>query len=191
MSEAWTVVKPKKKSRNKGFNSKDFPNKAPKTILQVGRDKVEEDDPQRLSEAANRITNKLLKLGDVLSKSHVYSKSVDVLESLVSTAQFSQAVFLGIGSFSTSSSALLQLAFGLTLCRCFNVPLIEIWDPQMSSLDLTLCDRLLLTPNREAPGRSISGPTLYFMPHCPYMLYNQVMWSNWNELSNVIILGNR
>lgn len=35
------------------------------------------------------------------------------------------------------------------------------------------------------------GRILYFMPHCPYRLYCNVLWHHWRDLSQVIILGNR
>ena len=28
------------------------------------------------------------------------------------------------------------------------------------------------------------------MPHCPYSLYNNVIWKNWNALDTFLILGN-
>eukprot|EP00596_Hydrurales_sp_CCMP1899_P010731 CAMPEP_0119055036 /NCGR_PEP_ID=MMETSP1177-20130426/75471_1 /TAXON_ID=2985 /ORGANISM="Ochromonas sp, Strain CCMP1899" /LENGTH=144 /DNA_ID=CAMNT_0007035477 /DNA_START=554 /DNA_END=988 /DNA_ORIENTATION=+ len=32
--------------------------------------------------------------------------------------------------------------------------------------------------------------TLFFMPHCPYRLYVNLLWANWDNLENVAILGN-
>ena len=33
--------------------------------------------------------------------------------------------------------------------------------------------------------------TLFYMPHCPYSLYNSVLWANWGQnLSRLIIIGN-
>eukprot|EP01034_Spumella_vulgaris_P026250 gene26250-32796_t len=34
------------------------------------------------------------------------------------------------------------------------------------------------------------GRTLFFMPHCPYRLYCNLLWQNWSQLSNTVILGN-
>ncbi|GBG31936.1 SRR1-like protein [Hondaea fermentalgiana] len=35
--------------------------------------------------------------------------------------------------------------------------------------------------------------TLYFMPHCPAVLYNNVLWANWSQkaLCDALIVGNR
>ena len=42
-----------------------------------------------------------------------------------------------------------------------------------------------------AESNSNSGCTLYFMPHCPYRLYCNILWENWDILDNILILGNR
>ncbi len=33
--------------------------------------------------------------------------------------------------------------------------------------------------------------TLFFLPHCPYGLYSSLLWTNWLQLQNTLILGNR
>ncbi|KAK3753267.1 hypothetical protein QZH41_015210, partial [Actinostola sp. cb2023] len=39
--------------------------------------------------------------------------------------------------------------------------------------------------------RSVSQPTLFYMPHCSKLLYNNVLWANWGpSLKNVVIFGN-
>ena len=40
--------------------------------------------------------------------------------------------------------------------------------------------------------RSVTSPTLFFMPHCPMGLYHNILLSNWNKssLGNVYIFGN-
>jgi SRR1 len=35
-----------------------------------------------------------------------------------------------------------------------------------------------------------SALTLFYMPHCPYRLYVNVLWANWHHLENIAILGN-
>jgi SRR1 len=34
------------------------------------------------------------------------------------------------------------------------------------------------------------GTTLFYMPHCPYRLYVNVLWANWDNLDSIAILGN-
>lgn len=33
--------------------------------------------------------------------------------------------------------------------------------------------------------------TLFFLPHCPYRLYCNLLWENWQDLDKLFILGNR
>lgn len=33
--------------------------------------------------------------------------------------------------------------------------------------------------------------TLFFLPHCPYRLYCNLLWENWEDLDKLFILGNR
>ena len=37
------------------------------------------------------------------------------------------------------------------------------------------------------------GLTLFYLPHCPYRLYCNLLWANWNAqaLQNIYIIGNR
>lgn len=38
----------------------------------------------------------------------------------------------------------------------------------------------------------VSDKTLFFMPHCPFRLYSNLLWANWSKssLSNIFIIGN-
>ncbi len=38
----------------------------------------------------------------------------------------------------------------------------------------------------------VSDKTLFFMPHCPFRLYSNLLWANWSKLSlsNILIIGN-
>ena len=43
----------------------------------------------------------------------------------------------------------------------------------------------------EEGKRTVDKTTVFFMPHCPMQLYNNVIWANWSlNLSNVIVVGN-
>lgn len=47
--------------------------------------------------------------------------------------------------------------------------------------------------NRVTDERSAveEGKTLLYMPHCPYRLYCNVLWSHWYGLDRILLLGNR
>jgi len=40
--------------------------------------------------------------------------------------------------------------------------------------------------------RTVTKPTLFYMPHCGKALYNNLLWANWHidKLKYVTILGN-
>jgi hypothetical protein len=54
----------------------------------------------------------------------------------------------------------------------------------------------VITTSNPKPSRN-SSPShdnnfyLFYMPHCPYRLYCNVLWQNWFHLDRIFILGNR
>lgn len=69
-----------------------------------------------------------------------------------------------------------------------------IFDPLLSSKEREVCSLLncpVSSENRMGKHQTESGPTLFFMPHCPHRLYINLLWENWSQLDSVIILGNR
>ena len=69
-----------------------------------------------------------------------------------------------------------------------------IFDPLLSSKECEVCSMLkcpMSSENRMGKHQTDSGPTLFFMPHCPHRLYINLLWENWSQLDSVIILGNR
>lgn len=70
----------------------------------------------------------------------------------------------------------------------------QIFDPLFSAKESLVCRCLGLfvsDENKKGKHKAAKGPTLFFMPHCPYRLYVNLLWENWDNLENVIILGNR
>lgn len=121
---------------------------------------------------------------------------------------------LGIGSPSHSISSLWQFCLLLVLKKYFPT-FFYIYDPLMSSEDQELCtyyhinylnfhsisenkneNYFLWSNSRILSSFLPSFPLesdeyiLFYMPHCPYKLYCNVLWSFWPLLSQVLILGN-
>lgn len=70
----------------------------------------------------------------------------------------------------------------------------QIFDPLFSAKESLVCRSLGLfvsDENKKGKHKAANRPTLFFMPHCPYRLYVNLLWENWDNLENVIILGNR
>jgi hypothetical protein len=118
-----------------------------------------------------------------------------------------QIVCYGVGNFSQTSlshysAPLWQLACAL----CFRDYLINscdgedisvlYYEPFSSAFEDTILAGLkvqVLTVNERAKRPINAVPTLFFMPHCPCELYDNVLWSNWDELAvatPLIIFGN-
>jgi hypothetical protein len=70
-----------------------------------------------------------------------------------------------------------------------------IFDPVMTELDEQLCNlhELDIIKENEDGKRSVTKPTLFYMPHCGRGLYSNTLSSNWNteQLPLVTIIGNR
>ncbi|RYG95026.1 hypothetical protein EON65_56585 [archaeon] len=128
--------------------------------------------------------------------------------------QVDVVVALGLGSFSTSKNAILQLAM-LQLLReslldTSRPVSVLAYDPVMREVDRALCEALDITilnsntkgryrltiselflPNRHVLQGTSKSTVLYFMPHCPFRLYSNVLWDHWHELDSILIFGNR
>ena len=93
-------------------------------------------------------------------------------------------VCYGIGRFSNSLSARLQLATLLALRLSLSIAptcTLQLYDPLLSSLELAALCALgveVLERNEEAKRR-VSRCTVFYMPHCGQALYNNLLWANW------------
>jgi hypothetical protein len=119
---------------------------------------------------------------------------------------YNRIVAFGIGRCNNSSSKL-QTAFLCCLVKNLldrspelasanSSGICTVIDPIYSEKDEALCAMLGLTVERTNTKGKLSLEktairTLYFMPHCPYRLYCNVVWSHRNHPDQPIILGNR
>lgn len=114
-------------------------------------------------------------------------------------------VVLGLGRFSKSKSSLLQLALVLCLEEFCNmnssheVPegrmIVRLYDPVFTPLEIHVCKMLGFSVMNDNLSGKVDIPAeesvLFFMPHCPYRLYCNVIWYHWEHLERIHILGNR
>jgi hypothetical protein len=119
-----------------------------------------------------------------------------------------QLVCYGVGNFSRTSlsvysSSFWQLACAMclrdTILKESNVPMsLVYYDPMSDPFENNfLSDHLnvtVLTVNEQGNRPVQSVPTLFFMPHCPCYLYENVLWSNWDQLKTdapiIFLVGN-
>ena len=109
---------------------------------------------------------------------------------------YDSIVALGIGRISSGTSQL-QLALFICLCESLTASkspnTCSVFDPIITELDIIVYRELgipVLGDNSKGK-HTATERTLFFLPHCPYRLYCNVLWANWNNMDNAHIFGNR
>jgi hypothetical protein len=124
-------------------------------------------------------------------------------------------VAFGIGKFTSNEVSLLQLALLMCLlddevdCGSEEArPKSYIFDPMCGEKERMVCSALNIETLEENTNGKFDAMefdvewddkndggdkerlTLFYMPHCPYSLYGNVLWRNWGNLGSLSILGN-
>jgi hypothetical protein len=113
-------------------------------------------------------------------------------------------VAYGIGNFSNTaikyySAPLWQLALAICLQKQVNtiesdVVNFDFFDPVTTESErLFLKERFavnVLPTNNRGDYNVLSTITIFLMPHCPSQLYENVVWSNYYNLQQIVFIGN-
>ncbi|KAI7854565.1 hypothetical protein BDC45DRAFT_535569 [Circinella umbellata] len=103
----------------------------------------------------------------------------------------------GIGSIQHSKNAQYQFILALLIRDILEdyVDKVSIYDPVMTELDkeLSKSHNIHVIDINEDGKRTVSKPTLFYMPHCGRGLYSNTLSVNWDKqsLPNVIMIANR
>lgn len=163
------------------------------------------------------IVSSILRLSDVLAQSPLFARAIQTLEQR--KRSFTSLVGLGLGQFSSSQSALIQVAFLLALYHylstgqevevepgldghghsatsdCDHSITVTVFDPMFSPLEREVCAQLgFQVTSENLRGKHTvptEGSSIFYMPHCPYSLYSNLLWKNCNSLPQLTIIGNR
>ncbi|GMH15702.1 hypothetical protein Nepgr_017543 [Nepenthes gracilis] len=106
-----------------------------------------------------------------------------------------EMVIYGIGSIECFESPRLQLCLAILMKGKFDwIGDIKVFDPLLSATECRVLEALgcsVLTVNEEARRPAVK-PTLFFMPHCEAVLYNNLLEANWrvDRLRNLALFGN-
>jgi len=105
-------------------------------------------------------------------------------------------VCYGIGSIEKSIISQYQFALVLILRDLFEITgKAYAYDPVSTPVDLEILLHYEINTidANEKAKRPIINQTLFYMPHCPLGLYNNVIASNWErkKLEKIILVGNR
>ncbi|KAI8076644.1 uncharacterized protein B0P05DRAFT_545305 [Gilbertella persicaria] len=95
-----------------------------------------------------------------------------------------------------SKNAQYQFELAMILRDLLKIPgKMYIFDPVMTTLDKELCalHNIDIIQENEDGKRTVTKPTLFYMPHCGRGLYSNTLSANWNkqQLAHVTIIGNR
>lgn len=117
-----------------------------------------------------------------------------------------QIVCYGIGNFLTGANSAPMWQLALSICIRKSITAnqtaaekesisIVYYDPCVTPLETKVLSELnieLLATNEQGKRSVRNLPTLFFMPHCPLRLYENVFWANWDVLTSVpiIVFGN-
>lgn len=98
----------------------------------------------------------------------------------------SHTVILGLGVL-TSPVSQHQLALILSLST---YPIIA-FDPVFNELDKAVLEHYGISVKHVNKGlMRVTEKTLFFMPHCDILLYNNLVYANMSTINNVVLIGN-
>ncbi|CRK90872.1 CLUMA_CG004562, isoform A [Clunio marinus] len=178
MSEEFTIVQSKKKHRKFGKSAQVKCNRA-SSPAEFDRDKI----LKRINYCETE-----------LEISEYFQTAIDIIKTAVNNHRISEIICLGIGSISESLTAKYQLAFINLVQRNLNIQSINFFDPLLSAGEQEVLKALkhtVLSENKE--GKYIAeSPTLFYLPHCPKQLTNNLLFSNWDPkyLANIFLISN-
>jgi hypothetical protein len=182
-----------------------FPFPLNQLIKYFGEDLVEEIKNAE-NQKVREITKNIQLAREKLQKSSAYKEIMEQMQNPEMVARIKnvidtdphhsqlQLVLYGVGEMKHEIGAL-QLAFAILLREKFEwVNDIVVFDPILSPLETrAICELncTYLFVNEEG-RRTVDRPTLFFMPHCPVNLFENVLQANWTSanLNKIIILGN-
>lgn len=113
-------------------------------------------------------------------------------QSALPNPEIKEIICLGLGRIGECVVSRYQLGLLLCLRDVFNVK-VSIFDPVFTERERLILKELncvCLTENLEGKYL-VDKTTLFYLPHCPKQLSNNLIWANWGlNLSNCIIIAN-
>jgi hypothetical protein len=121
--------------------------------------------------------------------------TVRKLKEAIGSKLIVEVICLGIGQVSECVIAKHQLALLLLIIEELNLDITpKFFDPVITNCDIEILSKLncqVLSENKEGQY-SIEKTTLFYLPHCPKQITNNLLYSNWNaeSLKNLILICN-
>uniref|UniRef100_A0A182SHT4 SRR1 domain-containing protein n=1 Tax=Anopheles maculatus TaxID=74869 RepID=A0A182SHT4_9DIPT len=149
--------------------------------------------PIRLYKLYTFFSTQLQSAESDISQSTFFRQCLETVEPLLTGVQ--NIVCLGLGNFHQCAIARYQLAFIRCLRKQTNLTVGgQFFDPVFTSSEVDALHALgetVLHENLEGKY-SVERKTLFFLPHCPKQIVNNLLWKNWDpcRLANVVLLCN-
>ena len=129
-----------------------------------------------------------------LKNSEFLTNAIELLNQTLQNIEISEVICLGIGRISECSIARHQLAFILIAAKHFKITEIKFFDPVLTEAEKRVLEELgcqVLSDNKE--GKYIvEHPTLFYLPHCPKQITNNLLFENWTieSLPSIFLICN-
>ncbi|XP_055848330.1 SRR1-like protein [Episyrphus balteatus] len=144
-----------------------------------------------------KFLTRLQRVREKMESSDYFQTSLTTLnESLqeFGNTKITKLVCFGIGPFTRSIQALHQFGFILELQKNLQIKDALFFDPVFRESEKEVLKTLecsLMKENCEAKFAS-DVCTLFYLPHCPNSLTNNLLWKNWlpDKLSQVVLINN-
>lgn len=116
------------------------------------------------------------------------------MSGILKDRQIKEIICLGIGRIGDCVIAKHQLAFISLLAEHCGVNSVQFFDPVTTEKEKEILNTLnyqVLTDNKEGKYKA-DHQTLFYLPHCPKQLTNNLLWTNWNSesLKNITLISN-
>lgn len=163
------------------------------------------DESDELEQLTDQQLEKIVKFYETKAtkfmQSNYFQKFNKLFTEIIDNLNFDQVICYGLGNFNKNTVSRKQLYFLICMRRNVKCKKWLIFDPVFSVDEESILKRLdfSLIEKNEYCRRSIKRETndkidrtIFYMPHCHKMMYNNLFWSNWNLkcLNNFYLIGN-
>lgn len=129
-----------------------------------------------------------------MENSEFLQQSIELLRTAIKERDVKEIICLGIGRIAECSIAKHQLAFISVISKQLSIPDIKFFDPVLSVHENNFLESLnykVLSENTE--GKYLTThPTLFYLPHCPKQITNNLLFTNWKpeNIENLLLICN-
>lgn len=143
--------------------------------------------------SASRLIRRINEAECDLVNSSFLSGAIERIVPVLQQAKIREIVCLGLGKLSECHIPRYQLAFLRCLQRKLDLNKVQYFDPVFTNPEkevLSQLDGIVIQENLQ--GKYSTKNTLFYLPHCPKQITNNLLWRNWNlnQLGQVFLICN-